>query len=175
MHRTITWLLASCAWGICLWWSLLLQQLPASAFGEHSVCGPWGCGPPLPVLLACHAFWMVLLSPPAVVAAIRLPSPRVRLMGTVLVVLGLSGLVAVGVWEAATWLREASEWQRRYFVQRYLFSVVTFVDFPILEVLLIGAGLWLAESRRSPRSAMPPPTSDDESPAPSPEIQPSDP
>jgi hypothetical protein len=172
MYRTITWLLASCAWGICLWWSLLLQQLPASAFGEHSVCGPWGCGPPLPVLLACHAFWMVLLSPPAVVAAIRLPSPRVRLMGTLLVVLGLSGLVAVGGWEAATWLREANEWQRGYFAQRYLFSVVTFVDFPILEVLLIGAGLWLAESRRSPRPAA---TSANESPARSPDIQPSDP
>jgi hypothetical protein len=93
-------------------------------------------------------------------------------MGTLLVVLGLSGLVAVGGWEAATWLREANEWQRGYFAQRYLFSVVTFVDFPILEVLLIGAGLWLAESRRSPRPAA---TSANESPARSPDIQPSDP
>lgn len=175
MHRTITWLLASCAWSICLWWSLLLQQLPASAFGEHSVCGPWGCGPPLPVLLACHAFWMVLLSPPAVVAALRLPGTRVRLLGTLLVVLGVAGLVAVGGWEAATWLREANEWQRRYFLQRYLFSVVTFVDFPILQVLLIGAGLWLAESRRSPRSTMPATTSGDGSPASSAEINASGP
>src|SRR6202034_2817596 len=71
MYRTTIWLLASCAWGVCLKWALLLQYLPASTFGQHTVCGPWGCGPPLPVLLACHTFWMVLLAPPAVVAAIR--------------------------------------------------------------------------------------------------------
>jgi hypothetical protein len=114
MHRSMIWLLASCAWGVCLWWALLLQKLPTSAFGEHTVCGAWGCGPPLPVLLACHVFWMVLLTPPAFVTALRLPAHRVRFFGTLLVVLGLSGLAAVGVWEAATWLREASEWQRRF-------------------------------------------------------------
>ena len=118
------------------------------------------------MLLACHAFWMVLLAPPAVVAAIRLPNHRVRLLGTLLVALGATGLVAVAGWEAATWLREANEWQRPYFVQRYLFSVVTFVDFPILEVLLVGAGLWLAESRRLPRPATTAASNGDESLAP---------
>ncbi len=161
MHRTIIWFLASCGWGICLWWSLLLQRLPSSAFGEHTVCGPWGCGPPLPVLLACHVFWIVLLTPPAFVTALHLPPHRVRLLGTLLVVLGLSGLVSVGIWEAATWLREASEWQRPYFVQRYLFSIVTFVEFPILEILIVGGGLWLAEGRRL-RPVTPSWKSDDE-------------
>jgi hypothetical protein len=165
MHRSMIWLLASCAWGVCLWWTLLLQKLPTSAFGEHTVCGAWGCGPPLPVLLACHVFWMVLLTPPAFVTALRLPAHRVRFFGTLLVVLGLSGLVAVGVWEAATWLREASEWQRRFFVQRYLFSIVTLTDFPILEILIVGAGLWLAEGRRS-RSAIPTSSGEDEMTAP---------
>jgi hypothetical protein len=165
LHRTIIWFLASCAWGICLWWSLLLQKLPSSAFGEHTVCGPWGCGPPLPVLLACHAFWMVLLTPPAFVTALRLPPHRVRLLGTLLVVLGLSGLVSVGIWEAATWLREANEWQRPYVVQRYLFSIVTLVEFTILEILIVGGGLWLAEGRRL-RSVAPTWKSNDETPAP---------
>ncbi len=175
MHRTITWLLASCAWGICLWWSLTLQNLPATTFGQHGVCGPWGCGAPVPVLLACHAFWMVLLFPPASVAAVRLPVKRVRQLGTLFVALALSSLVGVGVWEAITWLPQAGEWGRPYFVQRYLFSVVTLVDFPILQFLLVGAGLWLAESRRSPRSAMPAATSDGESSTLSAEIQPREP
>jgi hypothetical protein len=174
MYRILTWLLAGSAWAICLWWSLLLQRLPSSAFGEHTVCGPWGCGAPLPVLLACHTFWMVLLSPPAVIAALRMPPQRVRFMGTLLVFLGVSSLISVGVWEAATWLRDASEWQRRYFVQRYVFSVVTFVDFPILEILIIGAGMWLAESRRRPQPATPAATPHDESPGPRFEIPASD-
>jgi hypothetical protein len=162
MHRTITWLLAGCAWGVCLWGSLLLQSLPARTFGEHGICGPWGCAAPVPVLLACHAFWLALLMPPAAVAAFRLPIHRVRLLGTIFVVLGASGLVAVGVWEAATWLPIVTEWERPYFVQRYLFSVVNLVDFPTLEVLLVGACLWLAESRRSAWRATPASTSFDD-------------
>ena len=155
MHRTMIWLIGGCAWGACLWSSLLLQNLPARPFGEHGVCGPWGCGAPVPVLLACHAFWIVLLAPPAAVAAFRLPIHRVRLLATLCAALGLAGLVAIGVWEATTWLPKVSEWERPYFGQRFLFSVVTLVDFPILEVLLVGGGLWLAESRRSPFFANP--------------------
>ena len=153
MHRTVIWLLSGCAWGVGLWWSLLLQKLPAATFGEHGVCGPWGCGAPVPVLLACHTFWMVLLVPPAILAELRFPARRVRLLGSLLVVLGLAGLVSVGIWEAVTWLPKVGEWGRPYFLQRYLFSVVTLVDFPILQVLLVGAGLWLAEGRRSAWSA----------------------
>jgi hypothetical protein len=177
MYRTTIWLLASCAWGVCLKWALLLQYLPASTFGQHTVCGTWGCGPPLPVLLACHTFWMVLLAPPAVVAAMRFPNRGVRLLGTILIALGATGLISVAGWEAATWLREANEWQRPYFVQRYLFSVVTLVDLPVLEVLLVGAGLWLAESRRSPRPTIGAATAapnDDESLAPLASMSPSD-
>jgi hypothetical protein len=108
VHRTFIWLLASGAWGAGLSGALHLQGLPTSAFGAHGVCGPWGCGPPVPVLLACHGFWMVLLGPPAVVAACRLPGRWVRLLGMLLILLGAAGLLGVGLWEAATWFREAN-------------------------------------------------------------------
>jgi hypothetical protein len=151
VNRTIIWLLTGSAWGVCLWWALLLQSLPATTFGDHGVCGPWGCGPPVPVLLACHVFWFVLLGPPAVLAAGQLPGRWVRRLATVMVALATAGLVAVGGWEAATWFREASEWQRQYAIHRYFFEVITLVDLPILEVLIIGGCLWLAEQRRAGR------------------------
>ncbi len=163
MHRTIIWLLASGAWGAGLLGALHLQGLPTSAFGAHGVCGPWGCGPPVPVLLACHGFWMVLLGPPAVVAAFRLPGRWVRLLGMLLILLGASGLLGVGLWEAATWFREASGWQRHYVVQRYCFAVDTLVDFPILEILIVGSGLSWADQARLRRSARAVITPSDES------------
>jgi hypothetical protein len=72
-----------------------------------------------------------------------------------LILLGAAGLLGVGLWEAATWFREASGWQRQYVVQRYCFAVVTLVDFPILEVLIVGSGLSWADRARLRKSARP--------------------
>jgi hypothetical protein len=95
------------------------------------------------VLLACHGFWLVLMGPPAVFAALRLSRKWVWRLGIGLASAGLYGLVAVAAWEAATWLPQASPWQRHYIGQRYLFALITFVDAPIVQSLAIGAGLCL--------------------------------
>jgi hypothetical protein len=147
MQRSIIWCLASLVWLAGLEGVLQLQSLPAASLGGHDVCGPWGCGPPTPVLLACHGFWLVLMGPPAVLAALRLPAKWVRRLGVGLVSAGLCGLVAVAAWEAATWLPQASAWQRPYIGQRYLFALVTLVDAPILQSLVIGSALCLARRR----------------------------
>ena len=57
---------------------------------------------------------------------------------------GLLGLVGVAAWEAATWLPQVSDWQRHYIGQRYLFALVTLVDAPIVQSLVVGAGLCLS-------------------------------
>jgi hypothetical protein len=155
VYRAIIWLLTMSAWAVCLRWALLLEKLPAATFGEHSVCGPWGCGPPIPVLLACHTFWLVLLGPPAFLAAAQLPSKWVRRLGGLMVAFAAVGLIAVGGWEAATWFREASEWERPYVVHRYFFELVTLVDVPILEALFLGGGLLLVEQWRLGRPVNP--------------------
>jgi hypothetical protein len=143
MQRSIVWVIAGLAWVAALEGVLQLRMLPTASLGGHDVCGPWGCGPPLPVLLACHGFWLVLMGPPAILAASRLPRKWVRRLGIGLASAGLYGLVAVAAWEAATWLPQANAWQRHYIGQRYLFALITFVDAPIVQSLAIGAGLCL--------------------------------
>lgn len=144
MKRSITWGLASLFWLAGLEGALQLQRLPSASFGGHDICEPWGCGPPVPVLLACHGFWLVLIGPPAVLAAQHLTKRWIWRLGTGLASAGLCGVIGVAAWEAATWLPEASPWQRRYVGQRFLFALVTFVDAPILQSLVIGTGLCLA-------------------------------
>jgi hypothetical protein len=73
MKRWIGWGAGSVLWFAGLEGVLQLQKLPAATLGGHDVCGPWGCGPPLPVLVACHGFWLTLIGPPAVLAAVYLP------------------------------------------------------------------------------------------------------
>lgn len=135
---------AAAAWAGGLLGVLSLQYLPDRFFGEHSVCGPWGCGAPPPALLACHGFWLVLFAPATIFAARRLRPRAVWRSGAALVLLACVGLVGVGVWQALTWWPAVDNSLHKFAVQRYLFVLATLVDVPVLETLLAGVTLWWA-------------------------------
>lgn len=148
--------------GSVLWFAglegvLQLQNLPPAAFSGHDVCGPWGCGPPLPVLMACHGFWLTLIGPAAILAVLYLPGKWVWRLGIAMNAAGLCGVAGLAVWEAAVWLPQASALQRQYLGHRYLFALVTLVDVPIIQVLVIGSGLCLASSLRTAAPQQRPP------------------
>jgi hypothetical protein len=142
-RRSIVRGLAILLWAAGLQGALQLCRLPDRYFGEHSICGPWGCGPPLPALLAWHGFWLVLMTPVAAMAVLYLPAKWVTRLGITLASLGFLGLAAVAAWQAATWLPQASDWQRQYIGERYLFAVATLVDVPIVQSLMLGTILCL--------------------------------
>lgn len=152
-------------WGGAILGVLQLRHLPID--GSHNLCGPWGCGPPLPALLAYQGFWLVLLGFPAL-AASRLWSPvKLRRLGLVLLGLGLAGFVAIGVWDALFWWPTASPEGRALVVQRYLFSVATQiampVELPVIPVTLAGLGCLAGAAFRS--RAQPPRSEKTELPA----------
>jgi hypothetical protein len=63
----------------------------------------------------------------------------------------LAGLLFIVVWEASTYLPRISEGETTYFLQRCLFVVATTVEFPMLQLLLLGMGGWLYAGRRRSR------------------------
>lgn len=130
---------------------LKLQHLELGRW-SHAVCGPWGCGPPLHVLLACHGFWLVVLAPPTWIACRRLPLPYLRTTAWALLAVALAGLAGVAAWQIFDWLPGASGTQRQYVLQRYLFTLATFVDVPFVEVLLCGVACQVARFTRRKRS-----------------------
>jgi hypothetical protein len=140
------WYLAAfLGWVGVLFASLQLQQLPGDF--SHSVCGPWGCGPPLQSLLACHGFWATLFVLPTGCCARSIQPPHLRRLGYLLTTIGFCSLIVVAIWQSVTWLPAASEWQREYFLQRYLFSIGTLIDVPMVQALL--AGLFFIHARTS--------------------------
>jgi hypothetical protein len=141
---------AAAAWAGGLLGVLSVQYLPDRFFGEHSVCGPWGCGAPPPALLACHGFWLVLFAPATIYATRRLSPQIVWRLGAGLVGLAGVALVAVGVWQGLTWWPAVDPSLHRYVGQRYLFVLATLTDVPVLETLLAGATLWCAGAWRRP-------------------------
>lgn len=133
-------------WGCGSFGMLQLHSLPVD-FG-HGICGPWGCGPPVQALLACHGFWLVSFA--ALLWACRTGRSlrHLFLVGRVALLLGTLGLIGVALHEAIVWWPHVGELQRSYAVQRYLFSLVVLTDVPVAEVTLFGAcATWMARSR----------------------------
>ena len=127
----------------------------------HTICGPWGCGPPLEALLACHLAWIVVLTPAAgwIFWSGYFSATTVVRIGQVLVGVGMAWLIGVLAYQVLVWLPQAGVWQRAYLPQRYGFVIATTVDFPMVQCLLIGGCVWAAGRRRlrtDPKADEPP-------------------
>ena len=126
-----------------VWGGLLLAVLStyeAQGFAEHSVCGPWGCGPPTNTLVAIHGAWAIVLWPPLFYLPWRLHLSRktIKIASTVLMTVGLMGMLGIATWQWTVWLPNASAWARDYIWQRCGFVIVTASDWPLLQLFFAG-------------------------------------
>lgn len=136
------------AWAAALIATLSIANLPGD--WGHGVCGPWGCGPPLQALAACHAAWIVLLLPPTLWMRWRFSVGLRRQVGWFVLGIALAGIVGLGLRESFTWLSQADEWHRPYFVQRIGFLLVTLVDVPLVQFVVVGVALLVKGRHRNP-------------------------
>ncbi|MEP3479920.1 MAG: hypothetical protein ABJZ55_11780 [Fuerstiella sp.] len=126
-----------------IWAGLLLAALSMGdmqVLNQHSICGPWGCGPPTNALVAIHVAWAVVLWPSSFYLSwrVRLPRPVVKTVSTVMIMVGLSGLVGIVVWQWAVWLPNTSDWAAEYIWQRCGFAIATASDWPLFQLLFAG-------------------------------------
>lgn len=139
--------------GLSAWAAVLAVVLSIANWrGDwgHSICGPWGCGPPLQALLACHLAWLVILLPPVamLIYSARVPVNVLRRIGILLCVAAALFVAAVVIYERLAWWPSANEWQRDYFWHRCGFVLATMFDLPVAQVLLLG--LYLHSQRPEP-------------------------
>ncbi len=156
-HHISLSLLKICA-GIVAWSGLLLGSLSIATLpGDwgHAFCGPWGCGPTIQALVACHLSWLIILLPAAVLFArsSRISPQLVRRTGTMLLLGAIIGLLTIVVYQRLIWLPAASDFQRPYFWQRCGFVIATSIDLPLLQLLLAGIALRLWPNHGSHRAA----------------------
>ena len=134
-------------WGLVFLSTLSIGQMRAD--WGHSICGPWGCGPPLPALVACHLSWLVVLLPLTALIQAKFTERATRWLGSMLMTFGLIGIVGIIAYEFFTWWPSANEFHRRYLWQRLGFSIVTQIDLPVIESIFTGCLLYiLGENRR---------------------------
>jgi hypothetical protein len=130
------------AWLTSILLVLRAEPVLAGVVGAgHSICGPWGCGPPVSSRLVWNGFITLLLVPPTIVAAKNRPDVAGDWAVTVVIVVGLTAAVFVST-NRAMWWNSANDTARGYVVQRALFSLVAFTDTPIVPLTLVAGTYW---------------------------------
>lgn len=132
------------AWGVALYGVLQIGHGTEHAGHTHSICGAWGCGPPVSALVGWHGFWLVLVTPLVGTLIHSWPARTLRTVGLLLLACGLMTVVGIAIWNAMTWLPLMSGDQPTYFVQRVLFSVVTLTDLPVIPTTMAGFAMYIS-------------------------------
>lgn len=128
MLRILIWI---AAWFALMFGALQIQSIEMG----HAFCGAWGCGPPVNAVLGIHSFWLTLLAPPILFASLKLQLPWPTI-GKFLVASAIAGLIGFGVYDFFG--MNQSYYQAGYIWQRYLLSLASFVDVPLVQALFIG-------------------------------------
>lgn len=113
--------------------ALQVERIPLG----HSLCGAWGCGPPSEALLAMHLFWLSAIMPPALLAIGYLNRTPKFWFWSGLVLLGITsaGLIGLLVNDLST---NKFYYEAGYGWQRYGLSLLSLVEVPILQTMLVG-------------------------------------
>ena len=145
MSTNISRLLLVPVWIAAVWGTLQIHRLDLQL--GHSVCGPWGCGPPTEALLGYHGFWTLMFLPPAIGLGFYLSAQTARRVGIAVLMFGaLAILIHVGVDGVSHANRVGST---EYAAQRALFKLVTSVDLPMIPTILAGGLLAFVFGRKS--------------------------
>ena len=140
------WGAALACWGTAVFGALKVAEIPGE-FGE-SLCGVWGCLPPMQALAAMHLFWLLLLVPPAAVAGLRSPRIAAIRVGMLLAMGGAAVAAAVVGLDVARWLSAMEPEFHGYAGRRALYSLAVHTDAPMVQAVLAGMLCWGIAWRR---------------------------
>lgn len=126
------------AWGLALYGALSLSSV--SGDWGHSICGAWGCGPPLQALVGCHLAWVVAFLPLTLSWGVFrfIPDEFRPRIGRVLILLGALFLITLVGYQRMMWWPQVSAFQQEFFWQRCGFVIATSVDVPMVQIFLTG-------------------------------------
>ncbi len=134
-----TWFLTAClvVWGMGIYATLSLAHAQTQWSG--ALCGPWGCTAPLEALLACHAAWLITLTPLVLAAASHGQQTLQRIVW-LLAAIGFGGVAVLSLQEL-----ESVNWQLHepYLWKKIGLSLLETIDFPILPSIVMTTFLLL--------------------------------
>lgn len=152
MSSTLKYLLSIPIWIAALFGSVQIYRLDLNL--GHSICGAWGCGPPVEALIGYHSFWLVLIVPIATLTGLVLPVRFQRYLGWALLVGGLLAAATYVVRDGLWYHEKSGSWE--HVTQRAWFALVTGVDHPMFQVAIAGLCVLVwPRGKPAPASASP--------------------
>ena len=135
-------------WFVSIYIAVSLHYVPMG--NDHLLCGPWGCGPATSALVAVHLGWFAILGPPLIYIPYRLAwsLSSIRILGAFVASCGMIGAAGIVAWQWLVWLPGAGEWSRPYIWHRCGFSIVTAIDWPLIQLVAIGAILRISYRKK---------------------------
>ncbi|MBI3408397.1 MAG: hypothetical protein HY040_08575 [Planctomycetes bacterium] len=140
----ILWFVAA---GALLWFGELPGDVGHSIYG-YSLCGHWGCLPPLQALVAMHGLWILVLLPFVAWAARTWRPIAIRIAGYSLLGLGILAIAGQCVHELLTWYMDVPADLRRYIWQRMAYALACNTDLPAVQMLVAGVVLLFVARKR---------------------------
>jgi len=128
-------------WGLVLTGTLSIANWPGD--WGHSICGAWGCGPPLQALLACHCSWLVVFVPVALLLTRKVSIHTAIRGASVILAIILLITTTIAIHEYLTWKLQVSPWQQQYYWHRVGFVILTTIEVPLLELAGLATGVLL--------------------------------
>ena len=105
----------------------------------ESLCGMWGCYPPIQTLASLHILWFLILMPLAYVFSSRFRGRISRNIAWAVFVIGLAALAIIVVDGWCDWYFEYSDPDfKRYMPQRAIYSLANDTTHPAIQITLAG-------------------------------------
>jgi hypothetical protein len=139
--------IVSIVWVGTLYGLLSVHQISADL--GHDICGPWGCGPPLQALVGWHGFCLVAAAFPVGIAVTHWPKRRLWGIGVGVFSAGLIGVLVIFGLSCVSASQAVSSGQPPYLIQRFGFNLATFLDVPLVQMVLAGGVMMIAGRRSS--------------------------
>jgi hypothetical protein len=134
-HAALRPILIGVAWLAAAVASLSVAAIPYD-FGE-SLCGVWGCFPPITALAAMHLFWCVVFG--AIVWAVRRWRPSsLRVCGMILLLIATVATAVFVGRDLYEWLEWMPAVERHYWPRRVAYLLLTLTDIPLVQSLIAG-------------------------------------
>lgn len=102
----------------------------------HSICGPWGCGPPTSALLGWHCLWFVLLIPVGMTFTRISPAWGWRKFGMGLLAAASVTALAIGIHDYFSW--QPDLFKPAHVIQRFFFKLAILIDVPVIQTGILG-------------------------------------
>ena|GEM_PF-6361764 len=127
-------------WALAGWLAAALATVFVAVIpydpGE-SMCGVWGCFPPLTALVSLHLLWCVGLS--ASVWAMRRWFPMLlRPVGLFLLFAAIVATTVIIADDLSSWLSKTPDQFRQFWPKRVGYRLLTLTDVPLVQSMLVG-------------------------------------